>query len=133
LYTKKKAATFNPYFSLGLQMFISSSILLTITETTGMSVPLNSIPVTSWYAIGYLVIVGSIMSFIAYVYMLQKLPAEISSIYAYINPIVAILLGALLFEETLSGLFMVNKSIRRTRRLAILNENQKETLDPLIS
>ncbi|MBU2061147.1 MAG: EamA family transporter, partial [Bacteroidetes bacterium] len=74
-----------------------------------------------------------------------KLPAEISSIYAYINPIVAILLGALLFEETLniaiaiggtitlSGLFMVNKSIRRTRRLAILNENQKETLDPLIS
>ena len=77
--------------------------------------------------------------------MLQKLPAEISSIYAYINPIVAILLGALLFEETLniaiaiggtitlSGLFMVNKSIRRTRRLAVLNENQKETLEPLIS
>lgn len=143
LYTKKKAATFNPYFSLGLQMFISSSILLTITETTGLSVPLSSIPATSWYAIAYLVLVGSIMSFIAYVYMLQKLPAEISSIYAYINPIVAILLGALLFDEslnaaiaiggaiTLSGLFLVNKSIRKTRRLALLNKIQQEALSPL--
>lgn len=143
LYTKKKAATFNPYFSLGLQMFISSSILLTITEITGLSVPLSSIPATSWYAIAYLVLVGSIMSFIAYVYMLQKLPAEISSIYAYINPIVAILLGALLFDEslnaaiaiggaiTLSGLFLVNKSIRKTRRLALLNKIHQEALSPL--
>ncbi|NRS88022.1 drug/metabolite transporter (DMT)-like permease [Flavobacterium sp. 7E] len=134
LYTKKKAATFNPYFSLGLQMFISSTLLLTITETTGMAVSMRSIPTTSWYAIAYLVVVGSITSFIAYVYMLQKLPPEISSIYAYINPIVAILLGALLFGEslnaaiaiggtiTLFGLFMVNRSIRRTRKLAIANK-----------
>jgi drug/metabolite transporter (DMT)-like permease len=39
-------------------------------------------------------IIGSILSFIAYIYMLQNLPAEINSIYAYINPIVAVLLGA---------------------------------------
>lgn len=134
LYTKKKAATFNPYFSLGLQMFISSTLLLTITETTEIAVSMRSIPATSWYAIAYLVVVGSITSFIAYVYMLQKLPPEISSIYAYINPIVAILLGALLFGEslnaaiaiggtiTLFGLFMVNRSIRRTRKLAIANK-----------
>jgi EamA domain-containing membrane protein RarD len=33
--------------------------------------------------------------------MLQNLPAEINSIYAYINPIVAVLLGALIFEKHL--------------------------------
>jgi drug/metabolite transporter (DMT)-like permease len=65
--------------------------------------------------------------------MLQNLPAEINSIYAYINPIVAVLLGALIFGEALTmviaigggitifGLYMVNHSIRKARRLALKN------------
>jgi drug/metabolite transporter (DMT)-like permease len=56
----------------------------------------------------------------------QHLPPEVSSIYAYINPIVALLLGALFFGETLTfsiviggiitlmGLYLVNKSLRKT-------------------
>jgi drug/metabolite transporter (DMT)-like permease len=67
--------------------------------------------------------------------MLQKLPPEISSIYAYINPIVAVLLGAIIFGElltiaiaigggiTLFGLYMVNHSIRKTRRAALEVKN----------
>lgn len=135
LYTKKKAATFNPYFSLGLQMLISSLLLITIAGTTGMAVPLVTIPAASWWSIAYLVIIGSVISFIAYIYMLQKLPPEISSIYAYINPIVAVLLGAIIFGElltiaiaigggiTLFGLYMVNHSIRKTRRAALEVKN----------
>jgi drug/metabolite transporter (DMT)-like permease len=128
LYTKKKAATFNPYFSLGLQMVISSIFLLAVTGATGTGVNLTSIPLNSWLAIAYLVIIGSVLSFIAFIYMLQKLPPEINSIYAYINPIVAVLLGAIIFGEpltiviaiggavTLCGLYMVNHSIRKTRK-----------------
>lgn len=127
LYTRKKASSFNPYFSLGLQMLISSCITLAIVGATGTGININSIPVHSWWAIGFLVIIGSVLTFIAYIYMIQKLPAEISSIYAYINPIVAILLGAVLFGETLTiaiaiggvvtlfGLYLVNYSIRRTK------------------
>lgn len=127
LYTRKKAASFNPYFSLGLQMLISSLITLAIIGATGTGVNINAIPVNSWWAIGYLVIIGSVLTFIAYIYMIQRLPAEISSIYAYINPIVAILLGAIIFGEpltlaiafggavTLCGLYLVNYSIRKAR------------------
>jgi drug/metabolite transporter (DMT)-like permease len=130
LYTKKKAATFNPYFSLGLQMLLSSFILFAVTGATGTGVNILSIPAISWWSIAYLVIIGSVLTFIAYVYMLQKLPPEINSIYAYINPIVAVLLGAVIFGESLSmaiaigggitifGLYMVNHSIRKTRRFA---------------
>ncbi|CAM2861882.1 DMT family transporter [Flavobacterium frigoris] len=130
LYTKKKAATFNPYFSLGLQMLISSLMLFAVTGATGTGVNILSIPAISWWSIAYLVIIGSVLTFIAFIYMLQKLPAEINSIYAYINPIVAVLLGALIFGESLTmaiaigggitifGLYMVNHSIRKTRRLA---------------
>lgn len=127
LYTKKKAASFNPYFSLGLQMVISSIILFAITGATGTGVSLTSIPVNSWWAIAYLVIIGSVLTFIAFIYMLQRLPPEINSIYAYINPIVAVLLGAVIFGEpltkaiaiggtvTLCGLYMVNYSMRKAK------------------
>ncbi|MFV8341490.1 DMT family transporter [Flavobacterium sp. XS2P39] len=128
LYTKKKAASFNPYFSLGLQMFMSSILLFAYTETTGSSVSLSSIPAISWWSIGYLVVFGSVLTFIAFIYALQNLPAEISSIYAYINPIIAVILGAIVFGEilnvaiaiggtvTLSGLYMVNYSLRKGRK-----------------
>jgi drug/metabolite transporter (DMT)-like permease len=128
LYTKKKAATFNPYFSLGLQMFISSILIFAYNGATGTSVSLSAIPAISWWSIAYLVIVGSILTFIAFIYALQNLPAEISTVYSYINPIVAVILGALIFGETLnaaiaigggvtlSGLYLVNYSLRKTRK-----------------
>lgn len=127
MYTRKKAASFNPYFSLGLQMLISSFITLAIIGATGTGVNISSIPANSWWAIGYLVIIGSVLTFIAYIYMIQRLPAEINSIYAYINPIVAILLGTIIYGEpltmaiaiggaiTLCGLYLVNYSIRKVK------------------
>src|SRR5687768_12237107 len=99
LYTKDQAKAFNPYFSLGLQMIISGVALLGISGVTGMSIPVASIPWQSWTAILYLVIFGSVISFIAYLYALQHLTAQQTSVYAYINPVVAVLLGALMFGE----------------------------------
>jgi drug/metabolite transporter (DMT)-like permease len=127
LHTKKKAASFNPYFSLGLQMLISSFILYGITEPLGMNISLDQIPDISWWSIAYLVIIGSVFTFIAFIYTLQHLPTEISSIYVYINPIVAMILGSLIFGEmltqaiiigsmvTLTGIYLVNKSIRKPK------------------
>ena len=127
LHTKKKAASFNPYFSLGLQMLISSFLLFGITEAFGMNISLKEIPLVSWWAISYLIVIGSILTFVAFIYMLQHLPTEITGIYAYMNPIVAIVLGVILFGEiltpaiavgvfvTLMGLYLVNKSIRKNK------------------
>ncbi|MES2575531.1 MAG: EamA family transporter [Bacteroidota bacterium] len=127
LYTRKKATSFNPYFSLGLQMVISSTIILAITGATGTGISLTEIPANSWWAIGYLTVIGSVLTFIAFIYALQNLPPEISSIYAYINPVVAVLLGTIIFEEplttaiaiggaiTLFGLYLVNYSFRKAK------------------
>jgi drug/metabolite transporter (DMT)-like permease len=127
LYTRKKAASFNPYFSLGLQMLISSLLLLAFTGATGTGINIADIPANSWWAIGYLTIIGSVLTFIAFIYALQNLPAHISSVYAYINPIVAVLLGSIIFDEpltvaiaiggavTLCGLYMVNYSMRKAK------------------
>jgi len=126
LYTKQQANKFNPYFGLGLQMVIAGITLVITTEATGLSIPIASIPWKAWAAIGYLVLFGSVITFIAYLYALQNLPTEQASIYAYINPIVAVLCGWLFFGEVVStfiiigglvallGVFMVNRAFKTT-------------------
>ena len=125
LYTKQEAINFNPYFSLGFQMLISGIIILSIAETTGNTVKFSEIPASSWWAISYLVVIGSVLTFVAYIYSLQHLPTALASIYAYINPIVAVLLGALLLNEkltifigiggaiTIAGVYLVNNSLKK--------------------
>ncbi|MET0395085.1 MAG: EamA family transporter [Chitinophagaceae bacterium] len=129
IYTKKKANAFNPYFSLGLQMVISGTGLLILTRTLhsgelNMFKPFAEIPWQSWVSIAFLVVFGSVIAFIAYLYALQNLPTEQASVYAYINPVVAVLLGWLLFSEyltmfiavggavTLLGVYLVNKAFK---------------------
>ena len=124
LYTKKQAVNFNPYFSLGLQMIISGIVLYSFSSATGRAIALTAIPWQSWAAIAFLVIFGSLIAFICYLYALQNLPTEQASIYAYINPIVAVILGSLIFDErltvylaigglvTLLGVYLVNKAYK---------------------
>lgn len=124
LYTKKQATYFNPYFSLGIQMLISGVVLYAFSFSTGKAISLTAIPWQSWAAIAYLVIFGSFIAFICYLYALQNLPTEQASIYAYINPIVAVVLGSLIFDErltiylalgglvTLLGVYLVNKAYK---------------------
>ncbi|RYE00726.1 MAG: drug/metabolite-transporting permease [Sphingobacteriales bacterium] len=125
LYTKKHAAQFNPYFSFGLQLVLSGTVLLTGMQVSGNAMPITSIPWEAWAAIWYLVFFGSVVTFAAFLYALQNLPTTQVSLYAYINPVVAVLLGALLIGEPLSlfigagtavtlyGVFLVNRSISR--------------------
>lgn len=135
LYTKKQAVYFNPYFSLGLQMLIAGVLLFIFTNIMGTrhfkdgssityAISLTQIPLQSWAAIAFLIIFGSLIAFICYLYALQNLPTEQASVYAYINPIVAVLAGWLILNEkitwfiaiggliTLLGVFLVNRAFK---------------------
>ncbi len=125
LYTKKHAANFNPYFSLGLQMIISGVAVYGVAEASGKTISITEIPANSWWPILYLVVIGSVLTFVAYIYSLQHLPTSLASLYAYVNPIVAVLLGAIIFQErlnifvavggavTIAGVYLVNDTFRR--------------------
>jgi drug/metabolite transporter (DMT)-like permease len=126
LYTKRQAVNFNPYFGLGLQMVISGIVLYAFSVSTGRAISLTAIPWQSWASIAYLVVFGSLIAFVCYLYALQNLPTEQASIYAYINPIVAVVLGSIVFDEkltmylaigglvTLLGVYLVNKAYKIT-------------------
>jgi len=126
----------NPYYATGWQMLISSAILLLIAVTTKETIPLQAISFKAWMAIAYLVIAGSIISFIAFIYSMKKLPAALFSLYAYFNPLVAILIAGLVLKEkltfnilwgaivTLIGVFLVNYSMKRNKGKIIAEPEQ---------
>ncbi len=56
----------------------------------------------AWGGVGYLVIFGSLVGFTAFAYCLNELPATTVGTYAYVNPVVAVFLGALVLGEPLT-------------------------------
>jgi drug/metabolite transporter (DMT)-like permease len=62
---------------------------------------LGAVPVSGWLAVAWLVVPGSILSYTAYGYALANLPIGVVSTYAFVNPVVAVLLGALILGEHL--------------------------------
>lgn len=61
----------------------------------------DTVPGHAWFALGYLVVFGSIVGYSAYVWLLAVRPAAQVSTYAYVNPVVAVLLGVFLGNEAL--------------------------------
>jgi drug/metabolite transporter (DMT)-like permease len=64
----------------------------------------QDVPASAWWSAGYLVIFGSILAFSAYVWLLQVRPATQVSTYAYVNPVVAVLLAVFFGNEVISGI-----------------------------
>jgi drug/metabolite transporter (DMT)-like permease len=126
----------NPYYGTGWQMLISSFVLFVIAETMQPTVSLQSISPKGWGAIIYLVVAGSLLAFVAFIYSMKKLPAAVSSLYAYINPLVAMVTAAIVLNEkltmyilwgaivTLVGVFLVNYSIKRSQQKIIAEPEQ---------
>ena len=63
---------------------------------------LDAVAPSSWLAFGYLVIVGSVVGYSAYVWLLARAPLSLATTYAYVNPAVAVALGALFLSEPLT-------------------------------
>ena len=126
----------NPYYATGWQMLISAMILFVVAESTQATVSFKNISATAWGVITYLVLAGSILSFVAFIYSMKKLPPAISSLYAYINPLVAMITAAIVLHEkltinivwgaivTLAGVFLVNYSLKRSREKIIAEPEQ---------
>src|SRR5690606_28981813 len=61
-----------------------------------------NVPASAWWAMTYLIFMGSIAAYSSYIWLLQVRPATEVSTHTYVNPIVAVLLGAWFAHETVS-------------------------------
>ncbi|WP_327285219.1 MULTISPECIES: EamA family transporter [unclassified Streptomyces] len=65
----------------------------------------------SWLALGYLIVFGSLVAFTAYAWLLQSAPLSLVATYAYVNPVVAVALGALILDEALTVPILIGGAI----------------------
>jgi drug/metabolite transporter (DMT)-like permease len=66
---------------------------------------------SSWIAFAYLVLVGSVLGYSAYVWLLARAPLSLATTYAYVNPAVAVALGALFLSEPLTAEVLIGGAV----------------------
>lgn len=127
--TAKWALKINAMYSAAYQMFFSGIVMVIISYLMGESYATSSFTMELWTSLLYLVFIGSLLSFSAYVYALNTLPPSQVSIYAYVNPVVAIILGYIILDEhlnwivgtsclvTLAGVYLVNSAYSKQKKL----------------
>ena len=104
IYSIRARTTRSPFLAVAQQMLCGGTLLIVAGLLAGevKSLNLNQISVASVGAFAYLVIIGAIVGYTAYIWLLRHChPAKVAT-YAYVNPIVAVVLGALFRGETLT-------------------------------
>lgn len=66
---------------------------------------------SAWWALAYLAVFGSLVGFTAFAYCLNELPASTVGTYAYVNPVVAVALGAVLLGEPISASLLIGGAL----------------------
>jgi drug/metabolite transporter (DMT)-like permease len=94
-----------------VQMAAGSAGLLVVGVLRGERLVPGEVTTASWVALGYLVVFGSLVAFTAYSWVLGAAPVSKVATYAYVNPVVAVGLGALLRGERLTAATVVGGAV----------------------
>ena len=102
-----------PLVMTGMEMLTGGAALLVAGVLSGevSDLDLGAVGWTAWVAAAYLVVFGSMVAFTAYVWLLRNAPLSLTTTYAYVNPAVAVLLGALFLDERLTGRTLVASAL----------------------
>lgn len=126
IWIKKKNNSTNLFLNAGLQMLGGGLLLFPISIVFDDYSTISFGP-EAVYPFIYLVVFGSIIAYLSFSYALRKLPMTIVSLYAYINPLVAIILGWAVLNEklnlkilvafaiTIAGIYLVNRGYQQVK------------------
>lgn len=86
-----------------MTMLVGGILLLTLSAASGelTQFDLGGVSLRSYLALGYLIVFGSVLAFSAYLWLLRATDPVKVSTYAFVNPVVAVILGWLLAGEVL--------------------------------
>lgn len=120
----------NAFLLSAYEMLFAGITLLTVGSLLGESVTdfLNA-SATSFGGWVYLIIVGSLLGFSTYVWLLDHAPISLVSTYTYVNPIVAIALGILIFNERLTTNVLIGGLIVLVA-VAIVIRTESRNIEP---
>ena len=134
---KKNTSKINPVFNSGLQVFFGGIFLFAGSPFIDSYDNLVLWQPDAFWSLIYLIVFGSVLAYTAYMYALKNLPVALVSTYAYINPLVAVILGyfilnepltwvtALAFTTIMCGVFLVNRGYRQQHKSNIAEPDEE--------
>ena len=109
LYARTAPLPHRPLVATGMEMVAGGALLLLVGLATGEPRAIHpaSISTASLLAVAYLIVFGSLLAFSAYVWLLRSAPVTLVTTYAYVNPVVAVLLGWTFLGEPVTPRMLV--------------------------
>ena len=113
VFTRHVKLPVRPLVAASMEMLWAGVLFGILSLATGElgRVHWQGISRTSWIALLYLIVFGSLIGFSAYVWLLRSAPLSLVSTYAYVNPVVAVVLGAIFIGEALTPRVVIAGSI----------------------
>lgn len=127
LLNKREEPAVNSFFDAGLQIIIGGAFMLLISPFADDYSKFVWWNPEGFAAFAYLVVFGSLVAYSAYIYALKKLPVGFVMSYAYINPLVAVLLGAAMLHEPINVYTVFAMALIITAIVVIRNGYRKKT------
>ncbi|WP_262903279.1 EamA family transporter [Hymenobacter psoromatis] len=118
----------SPVLASGMQMLAGGALLLVLSTATGewRGLRPGQFGAAAWLGWGYLVVFGSLVAFTAYSWLLQHAPPTRVATYAYVNPVVAVLLGWALLGEKMTVQMLVGAAVIVGSVVLITTHQKKE-------
>ena len=103
----------DPFGATVVEMAVGGAAMVLLGSLGGewARLDLGAVRSSSWIGFGYLVVVGSLAGYSAYVWLLARAPLSLATTYAYVNPAVAVALGALFLSEPLTVNVLVGGAV----------------------
>lgn len=126
-YSKKLDMPLDPFVATMIEMFVAGSALLlaglALGEVDQLSV--EHVSTESLVAFAYLVTIGSLVAYSAFVWLLENAKVSTVATYAYVNPVVAVILGVLVLGERVTLTMAIGAAVIVLSVVLIVRSEQK--------
>lgn len=104
-YSRRAPLPKSPQVAVGMEMLCGGAVLVLVGWLHGETAAfdLASVGLRSWLALAYLAVFGSLVGLSSYFFLLHRTTPAVATTYAYVNPVVAVLLGWALAGESITG------------------------------
>ena len=128
LYSRTAPLPTRPLVAAGLAS-LCGGVLLTAYAVSSGEIGEAVWTTEALLALAYLIVAGSLVGFTSYVWLLRSAPISLVSTYAYVNPIVAVALGAMILDESIT-LQMVIAGAAVVASVATILRSSRQTVEP---
>lgn len=130
VYGRKADLPNSPLLGTGMEMLVGCLGLYLVSLVSGewRTFQVNEISLRSGMGLLYLIVLGSLGGFVSYTWLLRNAPISLVSTYAYVNPLVAILLGSWVVKEPITPQVLVAAVVIVGSVILITSRKRKEII-----